>query len=85
MALEKKVFNDKVEVLHLSQGYPVIQVRTATVVLDDGVEISRQFHRHVVTPDADLSAESEDVVAIAAVMFTDEAKAAYAAAQEAAE
>jgi len=85
MALEKKAFNDKVEVLHLAAGYPVVQVRTATVILDDGVEISRQFHRRVVTPDADLSAESEDVVAIAAVMFTDEAKAAYAAAQEAAE
>ena len=92
MALEKKVFNDKVEVLHLAAGYPVVQVRTATVILDDGVEISRQFQRHVVAPDADLSAESEDVVAIAAVMFTDEAKAAYAAhvaaqaaAQEAAE
>jgi len=85
MALEKKVFNDKVEVLNLAAGYPVIQVRTATVILDDGVEISRQFTRHMVKPDADLSAESEDVAAVAAVMFTDEAKAAYAAAQEAAE
>ena len=85
MALEKKVFNDKVEVLHLAAGYPVVQVRTATVILDDGVEISRQFQRHVVAPDADLSAESEDVAAVAAIVFTDEAKAAYAAAQEAAE
>ena len=85
MALEKKVFNDKVEVLNLAVGYPVVQVRTATVILDDGVEISRQFHRHVIIPDADLAAEDADVAALAAVVFTDEAKAAYAAAQEAAE
>jgi hypothetical protein len=85
MALEKKTFNDKVEVLNLAAGYPVVQVRTATVILDDGVEISRQFHRHVVTPDADLGTEDADVAAVAAVVFTDEAKAAYAAAQEAAE
>jgi hypothetical protein len=39
------------------------------------------FHRHVLTPDADLSAEDADVVAIAGTVFTDEAKAAYAAAQ----
>jgi len=36
----------------------------------------------VLTPDADLSAEDADVVAIAGAVFTDEAKAAYAAAQE---
>ena len=50
MALTKNQMNDKVEVLHLAAGYPVVQVRTATVILDDGVEISRQFHRHVITP-----------------------------------
>lgn len=83
MALEKKTFNDKVEVLHLAAGYPVVQVRTATAILDDGVEISRQFHRHVITPDADLSTEDTDVAAVAAVVFTDEAKAAYAAHLEA--
>ena len=85
MALEKKTFNDKIEVLNLAAGYPVIQVRAATIILDDGVEISRTFLRHIVKPDADLSAESEDVAAVAAIVFTDEAKAAYAAAQEAAE
>jgi hypothetical protein len=47
------------------------------------VEISRTFHRHVLTPDADLSAEGADVQAIAASVFTDAAKAAYAAAQTA--
>ena len=81
MALTKTTTNDKIEVLQLTAGYPVVQVRTATVIAEDGVEISRTFHRHVLTPDADLEAENADVVAIASAMFTDEAKAAYAAAQ----
>jgi hypothetical protein len=82
MALSKETKNDKIEVLQLAAGYPVVQVRTATVIAEDGVEISRTFHRHVLTPDADLSAEDADVVAIASAVFTDEAKAAYAAVQE---
>ena len=83
MALTKTTTNDKIEVLQLAAGYPVIQVRTATVIAEDGVEISRTFHRHVLTPEADLSAEDADVAAIAGSVFTDEAKAAYAAAQAA--
>jgi len=82
MALTEETKNDKIEVLSLAAGYPVVQVRTATIIKRDDVEISRQFHRHVLTPDADLSAEDADVVAIASSVFTDEAKAAYVAAQE---
>jgi hypothetical protein len=82
MALTKTTTNDKIEVLQLAAGYPCVQVRTATIIAEDGVEISRTFHRHVLTPDADLSAEDADVVAIASAVFTDEAKAAYAAAQD---
>ena len=82
MALTKTTTNDKIEVLQLAAGYPVVQVRTATIIAEDGVEISRTFHRHVLTPDADLSAEDKDVAAIAKTIFTDEAKAAYAAAQD---
>ena len=81
MALTKETKNDKIEVLNLAAGYPVVQVRTATVIAEDGVEISRTFHRHVVMPDADLSAEDADVAAIAGTVFTDAAKAAYAAAK----
>ena len=77
MALSEVTINDKIEVLHLAAGYPVVQVRTATIISKDDVEISRQFSRHVLTPDADLSSEDADVVAIASVVFTDEAKAAY--------
>lgn len=83
MAITKTLKNDKIEILHLAAGYPVIQVRTATIITEDNVEISRTFHRHVLTPDADLSAEDADVAAIAGSVFTDEAKAAYAAAQAA--
>ena len=81
MALTKTTTNDKIEVLQLAAGYPVVQVRTATVISEDGAEISRTFHRHVLTPDADLTAEDADVVAIAGSVFTDATKAAYAAAQ----
>ena len=81
MALTKETKNDKIEVLQLAAGYPVVQVRTATIIAEDGVEISRTFHRHVLVPDDDLSAEDADVAAIAGSVFTDEAKAAYAAAQ----
>lgn len=80
--LTKTTTNDKIEILQLAAGYPVVQVRTATIIAEDGVEISRTFHRHVLVPDADLSGEDADVVAIATSVFTDEAKAAYAAAQQ---
>ena len=81
MALTKSTTNDKIEVLHLAAGYPIVQVRTATIIAEDGVEISRSFHRHVLTPDADLTAEGADVAAIADTVFTTTAKAAYVAAQ----
>ena len=79
MALTKEVKNDKIEILNLAAGYSVVQVRTATVISEDGTEISRTFHRHVVMPDADLTAEDADVAAIAGQVFTDDVKAAYAA------
>jgi hypothetical protein len=82
MALTKTTTNDKIEVLQLAAGYPVVQVRTATIIAEDGAEISRTFHRHVVMPDADLSAEDADVAAICTPVFSDAVKAAYAAAQE---
>jgi hypothetical protein len=79
MALTKTTINDKIEVIN--QGdWSTVQVRTATIIAEDGVEISRTFHRHVLTPDADLSGEDADVQAIAGTVFTDGAKAAYAAA-----
>ena len=81
MALTKATTNDKIEIIQLAAGYPVVQVRTATIIAEDDIEISRTFHRHVLTPDADLSGEDADVAAICTPVFTDAAKAAYAAAQ----
>jgi hypothetical protein len=77
MALTKETKNDKIEVINKGD-WSVVQVRTATIIAEDGTEISRTFHRHVVMPDADLSAEDADVAAIAGQVFTDEVKAAYA-------
>ena len=45
MALTEETKNDKIEVISLAAGYPVVQVRTATIIKRDDVEISRQFHR----------------------------------------
>ena len=81
MALTKTTTNDKIEVLHLAAGYPGVQVRAATIIAEDDVELSRSFHRHVLTPDADLTAEGADVADICAAVFTDTAKAAYATSQ----
>ena len=75
MALSEETVQDKIEVVG---DYKMIQVRTATVIKKDGVEISRSFHRHVVAPDADTSGESDDVKAIAAQVHTDAIKTAYA-------
>ena len=78
MALTKATINDKIEVIN--QGdWSMVQVRTATIIAEDGTEISRTFHRHVLAPDADLTAEDADVAAIAGQVFTDAVKAAYAA------
>ena len=55
-----------------------IQVRTATIIKEDGVEISRSFSRHVVAPDSDSTNESADVKAMVAQFHTDAVKKAYA-------
>ena len=81
MALTKTTTNDKIEVINHGT-WSSVQVRTATIISEDGVELSRNFHRHVVMPDADLSAEDADVSAICTPVFSDAVKAAYAAAQE---
>ena len=76
MAITKRTEEDKIEIVGT---HKIIQVRTATVIEEDGVEISRSFHRHVVAPGADVSGESAEVQAIAAVMHTDAVVEAYEA------
>ena len=79
--LEKIIFVDLIEVVENGS----VQVRTATKIVDNGEEINRSFHRHVVTPGANYSGESDRVKAICAATHTPEVIAAYKAAQEAAE
>ena len=76
MAITKEIIEDKIEVVG---DYKTIQVRTATIIKEDGVELSRSFHRHVVAPDSDSSKESADVKAMVAQFHTDAVKKAYAA------
>jgi hypothetical protein len=76
MALTKETIQDKIE---LVGQYRHIQVRTATVISEDGVELSRSYHRHVVSPLDDVSGESAEVQAIAAAVHTQAVKDAYQA------
>ena len=76
MAITKRTEEDKIEIVGI---HKMIQVRTTTIIEEDGVEISRSFHRHTVAPGADVSGESAEVQAIAAAVHTDEIIAAYEA------
>ena len=81
MALSETTVEDKIEVVDQGGGWKVIQVRTATVISRDDVEISRSFHRHVVSPTDDWSGESTEVKAMCDTFHTTAAIAAYNAAQ----
>ena len=74
MALEKVISEDKIEIVGIHKA---VQIRTCTQVLEDGVELSSGFHRHVVTAGQDYSNESAEVQAICAVVHTDAVIAAY--------
>tara|TARA_Y100001938_G_scaffold122363_1_gene170720 strand:- start:290 stop:541 length:252 start_codon:yes stop_codon:yes gene_type:complete len=76
MAITKEIIQDKIEVVG---DFKHIQVRTATVIKEDGKEISRSFHRHVVSPDSDSKNESADVKAMVKQFHTDAVKKAYKA------
>jgi hypothetical protein len=82
MAITKETVVDKIEVLEMGQ----VQVRTATKIVEDGTELNRSFHRHVVVPsiknddtweDTDISSEDARVQAICTATWTDEVKTAY--------
>ena len=76
MALTERTVEDKIEICG---DFKHIQVRTATIIERDGVEISRSFHRHVVAPDADITGESAEVQTICNAVHTQAVKDAYAA------
>ena len=81
MALSERFENDKIEVVG---QYKVVQVRKATVIERDGVEINRSFHRHALQcgtidgsdnfVDTDISGEDADVQAICNAVWTDAVK-----------
>ncbi len=75
MALTKETLIDRREVL--ADG--TVQVRTATIIKDDGAVVSRTFHRHVVHPGDDLAGEDDAVKRIAGVEHTPEKIAAHQA------
>jgi hypothetical protein len=76
MALEKIISEDKIEIVGV---HKTVQIRTCTQVLEDGVEISSGYHRHVVSAGQDYSNESTEVQAICAAVHTDAVIAAYQA------
>ena len=93
MAITKELIEDKIEIVGECKD---IQVRTATVIKEDGVELNRSFHRHLVScvtslhdggswthTDTDISGESAQVQAIANAVWTEEVKAAKKSANEA--
>jgi hypothetical protein len=74
MALEKVISEDKIEIVG---DYKTVQIRTCTKVLEDGVELSSGYHRHVVVAGQDYSNESAEVQAICEVVHTDAVVTAY--------
>jgi len=79
MALEKVISVDLIEALENG----AVQVRTKTAIMEDGVQISGTFHRHIVAPGDDYSKEDTRVQGICAALHTAEVIAAYKAAQSA--
>ena len=74
MAITKETQIGKIEVVG---KYKSVQVRTDIVVMEDGEELSRKYHRHALMPDADISAEHSEVQAICNVVWTQAIKDAY--------
>jgi hypothetical protein len=73
MALTENTSIDQIEIV----GGWNIQVRQATIIERDNVQIAKTFHRWVLTPDSDISTQESKVQAIANAAWTDEVKAAY--------
>ncbi len=74
MAITKETQIGKIEVVG---KYKSVQVRTDTVVIEDGEELSRKYHRHALMPDAVITDEHSEVQAVCNAIWTDEVKAAY--------
>jgi hypothetical protein len=75
MAITKKTQIGKIEVVG---KYKSVQVRTDIVVMEDGEELSRKYHRHALAPDADITDEHDEVKAVCNAVWTQDVKDAYA-------
>lgn len=73
MALTENTSIDQIEIV----GDWNIQVRQATVIEKDGVQVARSFHRWVLTPDMDISDQEQKVQDIANAAWTPEVRQAY--------
>ena len=76
MALTKEVVYDKTEIVG---EFKAIQCREATIIKEDGVELSRSFHRHVLHPDADISGEPQETQDVCNAVWTKKVKDAWKA------
>ena len=74
MAITKETQIGKIEVVG---QYKSVQVRTDTVVMEDGTELSRKYHRHALYPDAVITGEHAEVQAVCNAVWTDAVKTAY--------
>ena len=74
MAITKETQIGKIEVVG---KYKSVQVRTDIVVIEDGEELSRKYHRHSLAPDAVITDEHTEVQAVCNAVWTDEVKANY--------
>ena len=74
MAIIKETQIGKIEVVG---KYKLVQVRTDTVIIEDGIELSRKYDRHSLMPDADISNEHSEVQAVCNAVWTDQVKADY--------
>jgi archaellum component FlaF (FlaF/FlaG flagellin family) len=79
MTITKKLIVDSIEVLENGS----VQVRTKTAIMENGEQISGTFHRHMICPGDDYSAEDAKVQTICAAVHTQEIIAAYQEAQAA--
>ena len=77
MALEKVVLYD----YEVRSEFKHIQERAKTSIMEDGKELSYSYNRRVLSPDADVSGESDEIKGMASALWTDEVKAAWAAKQ----
>ena len=77
MALTKEITYD----YEIRTIYRNIQERRRTAIVEDGEELSFSYRRRVLSPDADVSGESDEIKGMASALWTDEIKAAYAAKQ----